>query len=262
MEYETAKDTLAPVAMSVRQVRRAVGWLGFLCPIVLLVGYVVLEGGPLPGSISDYYYTHTMGPAFLAFILALGVSLILYQYKGADSWISTFAGLFVTCVALFPTLPSNPIGPWQSNVNLVHHTCAGLFIACLAFMTLFLFTRSSNTKTKLAAPLGQTRANLAALARRIGWRSVARALQPDEMRYPTQSLTDRKRVRNQIYDICGLLIVIDLAFLIAVDVFHISVRIPRIPEVYFFETLAVWAFAFAWLVKGETFRFLNDRAKN
>lgn len=254
------KDTLLPVAWSVRQVRVAIGVIGVLIPVTLLLGFMWLEGGTLPASISDYYYTHTMSAAFVALILALGLSLVLYQYKTADTWVSTAAGLFVICVALFPTLPTPQTASWQGNVNLVHHTCAGLFIACLAFMTLFLFTRSTHTKTRIVAPLGQTRANLASLARRFGWAPIARLLQPDAARYPLDAtVTPQKRWRNQIYDLCGLVIVVCLALLIALDLFKVAVPFPIQPEVFWLETGAVWAFGLAWLVKGELFPFLNDR---
>jgi hypothetical protein len=192
--------------------------------------------------------------------LALSVLLIYYQYKTIDDWISTLAGLFAMGVALFPELPAETKDPelWQKRVDFVHHTSAGLFFGCLAFMALFLFTRSKTTKTKLAAPLGQTRTYLAGVARHRNWTSIERHLRPSAERYPTTDMSERKHWRNQIYEGCGIVILICLVLLALNVLFKFSLPLPIRPQVFWLEVFAIWAFGLAWLVKGELAWFLND----
>jgi hypothetical protein len=230
-------------------------------PLALLVGHQLLDGGTLPDSISAYYYSQSMHNVFVGFVIALGVLLIFYQYQTADDWVSTIAGLFAMGVALFPPLRdgvTNP-DPWQSKVDFIHHTCAGLFIACLGGMALFLFTRSAKTKTPLAVPLAQTRTNLADLAHRLGRTSIERQLRPAHKRYPLD-ITERKHWRNQIYEGCGIVIALCLALLVLTDRFHAPLSLPIQPQVFWLETLALWAFAVAWIVKGELIVVDADKA--
>lgn len=53
--------------------RKAVGWIGTLLPVVLITGNVILFTASLPGSMSGYYYTH-MGDVFVGALCAIGVA--------------------------------------------------------------------------------------------------------------------------------------------------------------------------------------------
>ena len=73
-----------------------------------------------------------------------------------------------------------------------------------------------------------------------------------------ETMTDRKKVRNTIYRICGwgmigleaLLVVLGLVF--GTPAWFVMV----------IEIILLQLFGFAWLVKGEFFPFLNDREEN
>jgi hypothetical protein len=250
------------VIWSIPQVRRYIGWIGMLFPPVLLAGHLFLDPPKILDAISDYHYSDSMHRFLVVFVLALGVLLIYYQYRPVDNRLSTFAGLCAMGVALFPPAPVVPpdchppscIPPsvWQYRVDAVHHTCAVFFIGSLAFIVLFLFTKSSQTQTLLAVPFAQTRKNLADLVGRRGWARLEGAVRPSVTRYPLD-ITPRKYWRNQFYEGAGIVIAVCLALCIAIDGPHLFSPPPT--TVFWLETIAVWSFALAWLVKGEAYPF-------
>lgn len=94
--------------------------------------------------------------------------------------------------------------------------CVGwYFLSCLAYMSLFLFTRSNK---------------------------------------PVKERGDNKKIRNRIYITCGLIMVL------AILVVFVGGFLGKIPEdiynnnhlTFWMEIVAVEAFGFSWLVKGET----------
>jgi hypothetical protein len=253
------------VTWSLRSVRRFIGCLGFALPFALLIGRYVFEGKGIEDSISAYYYSPSMRPLFVALNIALGILLIYYQYKTADTWVSLVAGLSAIGVALFPTLPDTVTDPWQPHVSIAHYAFAALFFACLAVIALCLFTRTKSTKTPLAVPFEQTRTSLANVSSRLGWAGGERALRPPAGRYPkatpvgaTYVITTNKRRRNLIYDLCGAVIVICILLLGLIGLFSIPIPFPFHPETFWLESIAIWAFGVAWIVKGELVPFLND----
>ena len=75
--------------------------------------------------------------------------------------------------------------------------------------------------------------------------------------------TPKKRLRNKFYVACGSTI---LACIALVGVFaqlryfypSLSAKLESFKPVFWLEAGCVWAFAIAWLVKGETFSFIRD----
>ena len=103
--------------------------------------------------------------------------------------------------------------------NYLHLMAAGLFFVILGFMSYALFTKKPKQK--------------------IDWGLHA---------WPTATAEDR---RDVIYRVCGLLIGVAL----------IAAVINGVTGAHFLfwcEAVAVWAFSFSWLVKGELFAFLRD----
>ena len=85
--------------------RKTVGWIGTLLPVVLIAGNVIFFTTSLPGSMSGYYYTH-MRDVFVGALCALGVFLVAYAGDDeVDRWITNIAGLGAIGVAFFPTKP-------------------------------------------------------------------------------------------------------------------------------------------------------------
>lgn len=128
--------------------RFGVGLLGVsLPPVLVFVEPILFDGQPFPrGSLSAYYYSG-MRETFVGVLWAIGVFLVLY--KAADfsreSRLSTYAGLAVIFVALFPTgrpgagVPFTPLQDLvgETTVERVHFGAAAVFIALLAPITYY-----------------------------------------------------------------------------------------------------------------------------
>jgi hypothetical protein len=125
--------------------RRAVGLIGMLLPLVLWLGTVLLGGPMLLGSISAYYYTD-MGNVFVGSMCAFGVFLWSYRYGRIDNVAGNIAGTLAIGVALFPTTPAGSSASLVSVATL-HLLCATLFFLTLAFFSLFLFRKSEGPMT-------------------------------------------------------------------------------------------------------------------
>ena len=206
--------------------RKTVGILGMAMPI-LLYAALYLDAGlrdPLE-SISHYYYTRASG-VFVAILSVLAIFLIIYKGKApVDLVVSMVAGIAALLVAFFPT---DNLAPTCCDITkryavtyiedskartLFHYISAGVFLGCLAYMSIFLFTRSDK---------------------------------------PPHLRGAEKILRNRIYRVCGVVMVLAMA------VMFFGGFLEWIPEdqyregefTFWMETLAVEAFGFSWLVKG------------
>jgi hypothetical protein len=131
-----ADDTLViPYLM----LRKAVGFLGMLLPVILVAGCPLV--GPCRGiedSISAYYGTG-MRDEFVGLLFAIGLFLYSYEgYEKKDDRAGNIACGFAVGVALFPT--TSTVG-W---VHAVHYVfAAGLFLT-LSYFSLCLFTKTGD----------------------------------------------------------------------------------------------------------------------
>ena len=101
-----------------------------------------------------------------------------------------------------------PVSIGETDLSgIVHYICAAIFFLTLALFSLFLFT-------KYDKKLGKT---------------------------------ERKKTRNKIYKVCGIIIIICL---LAIAVHKIFAVHPSI--VFWAETVALIAFGISWLTKGGT----------
>jgi membrane protease YdiL (CAAX protease family) len=177
-------------------------------------------------SISHYYYTR-VSSIFVAILSILATFLIIYKGKDPiDFYISLAAGLFALCVVFFPTGNITEICCDASKNYSVtylkvsafregfHYASAGIFLGCLAYMSLFLFTKSNKTP---------------------------------------QSRGSKKIIRNRIYRVCGILMIAAIVVIVAgyfeliPKTFYVNNQIT-----FWMETVAVESFGFSWLIKGET----------
>jgi hypothetical protein len=191
-----------------------IGALGLVLPLAvyLLAGVratPTLEPWVRLVSVSAYYYTGAVA-MFVGVIFAL--SLFLFTYPGyenvvEDRVLGTLGGSAAFLVVLFPTAPPNPdlkLLWWREWMDRVHLISAGaLFISFILF-SLVLFTRSN--------------------------------LDPSEW-------GTGKKVRNAVYVVCGVVMIVAVAWAVVALKFGKPVFVP--------ETVAVEAFAVSWLVKGE-----------
>jgi len=164
------------------------------------------------------YYYSGMRNYFVGIMCALAVFFFSYKYARRDNFLSTLTSIFAVGVAFFPTSPRGADTDLTWTATL-HFICAVLFFLTLAYFAYFIFT---------LPPL------------------------PKEQREP------RKRLRNKIYRICGVTIVVSLALSPILDrVLSDAVR-DQIHPLFWLESIAVWAFSFSWLVKGGFLPFLQD----
>lgn len=206
--------------------RKAIGWLGILLPLALIIGTIVIgRCQNVQDSISHYYYT-VMGGVFVGTLCAVALFLIIYRgYNWLDNLSTTVAGFCAIGVAMFPTSSNKDkicsiidfgnLGP----IETLHYLSAALFFLTLAFISIFLFRKGS------ADP------------------------------------TPRKKTRNKIYLISGIVII---ACMVLILILHSLPALEKIVNLYklvfVLEWIALLAFGISWLVKGDLI-FFRDRAK-
>ena len=224
--------------------RKTVGWIGTLLPVVLIAGNVIFFTTSLPGSMSGYYYTH-MRDVFVGALCALGVFLVAYAGDDeVDRWITNIAGLGAIGVAVFPTKP--PVCPADARTCpvpeirylSVAQQATGdihLFFAAVTFIALGLM--SLRFAKSAQAPGGQDR--MSRIRHGLGWARPGDDQQPQ-----------RKR-RNTVYRACGVTILSCVVLAAASNLLPASVK-AHWPWLFVFEALAVFAFGVSWFVKGQT----------
>lgn len=155
--------------------RKVIGFLAFGLPIALVLGEnlrdLLLPHVPgtdrviIEASISAYFHTG-MREVFVGVLCAVGVFLVCYNgYERIDNIAANLAGGCAFFIALFPTfersweaadtgipvpdsvtLFSGPDGADPVWVGVIHLVAAAIFFLTLAFMSLFLFTRSNQSQ--------------------------------------------------------------------------------------------------------------------
>ncbi|RZW42920.1 MAG: hypothetical protein EX263_12195 [Flavobacteriaceae bacterium] len=217
-------DQKPQMLISYMLLRKLIGCLGILLPIILVFGAFASNCQTIQGSISDYYHTE-MRNIFVGILCA--VALFMFTYKGydkRDAIAGNLACFFALGVAFFPTsvdasslcttdCAENCItyGEW---IKIVHFTSAALFFSVLIYFSLFLFREPRK-------------------------RSVA--------------LPAAKRKRNFVFKVCGYVMVF-CVFAIALYHFVLIDNFPELAQlnlVFWFEVIALWAFGISWLTKGQ-----------
>lgn len=204
--------------------RKTVGILGMALPF-LLVGFLYVDSGynhTLP-SISHYYFTRVCS-IFVAIMSTLAIFLLIYKGRAPlDFYLSVIAGIFAFLVVLFPTdningvfsvtvLKLSPVRP------VFHYISAAIFLASLAIMALFVFTKSDKA---------------------------------------VKSRGIKKKIRNRLYRTCGVIMVLSILVILAWGINLLGPGFNRFYDghhlTFWLETIAVESFGLSWLVKGGAF---------
>ena len=233
-----------PAVLSYIALRRSIGILGILFPVVLWLGSLIFsECSGIQGSISDYYHT-IMRNVFVGVLCA--VSLFLFTYRGYDKRdiiAGILAGIFALGVAFFPTNLKELIENCTSEpfmyydvYAILHLVFAALFFLMLSYISLFLFTLNESEAKK-----------------NDGFFSYIFPSVLFNNNY-TKDLDQPKKYRNRIYIICGFVMLFSI---IAIFIYFqfLKNKYPALVEldpIFWFEALALWAFGISWLTKGET----------
>jgi len=195
-------------------VRRAIGAIGLLLPVVLgPVGWLVF-GIEIQDNMSSYYHT-VLRDVFVGAMCAIGIFLFCYRgYDWIESWTGNFGCLSALGVALFPLdADSDPLHQ-RSVLGYLHSISGGIFFLTLAFYSLYHFPSSKAEKREVA---------------------------PHEAQ------------RNFVYRASGAVILLSMMAM-GGYLFLIPEGLKRLFNDYNFlfwmEWVAVWSFAAAWLTKG------------
>lgn len=202
--------------------RRTVGWIGTLLPIVLPLGNALIFHASRPYSMSGYYYTG-MRNIFVGALCALGVFLVAYNgYDDVDRWITNIAGASAIGVALFPTKPAVPhLSASQQVIGDIHVVCAAITFIALGLMAL----RFAKGGPAMPGLPGQ----------------------------PPPFARD-----NVVYRISGATILSCVLLAALSNLLSASVK-AHWPLLFIFEALAVFAFGVSWFVKGRTIQAIVAR---
>jgi len=208
--------------------RNLIGICGMVLPLALCIfpkrpsGFYGFEP-----SISDYFYTDR-GDILVVILCVLGTFLITYAgYTWKERVLTFIAGICGMAVAFVPT--KNRCDQCEFSVhtdnggvfgNIAgtswHFVFAATFLFCLAIMSLVYFTKSN---------------------------------EPPDHRKADGTLTQKGK-RNIVFKSCGWIIIASLIILGLY--FIIKPDLKGFPIVFVFEAIAVEAFGFSWLTKGQT----------
>ena len=217
------RPTGGVLAANYLYLRKVVGWLGTLLPLILLAANPIALSiehsscGWLPNSVSGYYYSPVRN-IFVGVLVGLGLFLI--AYVGADLGdrvITDLAGVFALGVAFFPTTPTvaspasatcetvSHLSSRQQVIGDVHAVSAVLFLLFLAWMAIRFTTTDSP--------------------------------QPSPQRL----------LRNRIYWICAIVILASAVAAVVTNFLPVSLR-PSFPYLFLYEAVGIFAFGVSWFV--------------
>lgn len=208
--------------ISYLKLRKSIGWLGLLMPIIVRWGAKLFENIPSHDSISAYYYT-SMRDVFVGILAATGV--FLFCYRGPDrqdNILTNIAGLCAVGIALLPTAPiyheriserydTTSLECYSNHGPLGFHIyVVAAFFLIISYLTIFRFRKLSRS-----------------------------------------FMTTQKLKRNKIYVACGIVMVLMLVAIVVIKALNQGWPI------FLPETVAIVAFGIAWLVKGQA--ILKDK---
>jgi hypothetical protein len=126
-------------ALSYRNMRAIIGYVGLALPLVLLLAGAV--DGHIESSLSAYYYTK-VGNVFTGALCVIGIFLLAYRLTSwaIDNIATTLAGISALGVAFFHAAPANATLS-QLRLADVHLICATVLFVLLGAISLFIFPR-------------------------------------------------------------------------------------------------------------------------
>ncbi|MBL0280914.1 MAG: hypothetical protein WBP31_15155 [Chitinophagales bacterium] len=208
-----------------KTLRRLIGILGISLPCLLILFLFINTGYKYPlYSISHYYYTR-IGSVFIIIVSMLAFFLLVYKGRDPiDFYVSTIAGLCALSLVLFPTdnisqkyLEECP----KCNVTILndfpfrtlfHYIMSAGFLICLAFISIFIFTKSN---------------------------------------LPSKLRTKQKRIRNRFFRSCGFIMLFAILVVFPGSQFINEDFYTKYDITFWMETIAVVAFGISWIIKGE-----------
>ena len=203
-----------------RRIRNLAGFLGMILPWISLIGAIIVSkttGVPAEFwptlSISATYY---ICPALTGILTAASVVLMCYDgYNLRDNIVTTISGVFGIMIVLFPcacTVSGEMVGFFQLPVAISNTIhCAS---ACAFFILLSI-------NSLFLFTLGE------------------------------KEPTKQKKIRNIIYQVCGIGMLCALTLMI--------LPVSFFAKTFIVEAIALTFFGISWLVKGQALGILKDK---
>lgn len=202
------------------RIRNICGLLGVVLPWLALFSAGIADHPSEEWwwSISATYY---QSPALVGVLVPASIVLMLYiGYDWRDNLVTSLSGVFGLGIVLFPCSVSwidsaTPVGFFQVPAYISNY----LHSACAAIFFLLIAFNSAFLFTKSG-----------------------------------NEMTDRKKIRNRIYRICGF-------GMLFFEIVFVVLSLSNAPGycTMIVEIILLHLFGFSWLVKGEAFPFLNDK---
>jgi hypothetical protein len=207
-----------PEVLSYKALRRAVGYVAIALPFALVIPYLLdSDHRIIQGSISAYYYTGLRN-VFVGSLCAIAMFMICARgYDKKDEYAGFLAAICAIGVAFCPMSPRNiqiKIASATEPRFPLHYPFAVLLFLTLGYFCLVLFRMTDG------------------------------------------KLTRQKLQRNTVYAVCGWTIYIAMATEAFLGFLAKSGALPRwLGEHHLLlcEIACLWAFGYAWLIKGEGF---------
>jgi hypothetical protein len=198
--------------------RRLIGILGMMLPFVVVLGGFIQTSFAIKSSISDYYYSN-MRDFFVGLLCCVSLFLITYRgYDIIDDVLTNLCGIFALGIVAFPT-SANSGEVVKVGVCLISdHISAFIHLSFAGLFFLLLSFNSIFLFTK----------------------------------HGTEIVSVQKRKRNIVYIVCGLLMFFSIVFIALYFLYFQESFLSGFHPVLIFETIALLAFGFSWLVKGGT----------
>ncbi len=210
-------DNDSELVVSYLTLRQMIGWIGLVMPFLVRVGASVFEGIRTTDSISAYYYTG-MRDVFVSTMVLVGILLTCYRTQAVrDNVVAIVAGVAAIGIGLFPMEPTFAPEILRKYPDVVANCYLNTGIRGYHFIFVTVFF-------SLSFYLVYFRFD---------------ALTP-------ANPTTQKVRRNRVYKVCGV------AMLVAFVVIGLLAAMNKGGSIFWPETVAVIAFASAWLVKGQT----------
>lgn len=201
-----------------KRIRNYVGFLGAILPWLCLLGYyLVYKIGDIgltssfPSSMSITYYVCPV----LAMILT-SASIVLMCYDGydlQDSIVTTVSGVFGILIVLFPCMNSDSV-----------YEAVGIYSRAGYFQTPVWFNPIVHNASAVCFFCLLAYNSIFLFTKHNG------------------EITSRKRIRNIIYVVCGIGMLIPMSFMI------LPIYFPN--KIFWVEAVSLTFFGISWLTKG------------
>jgi len=200
--------------ISYETLRKLIGVLAMMFPLVLLLGYILGGGEGIPESLSITYWSNVRD-VFTSMLITF--SIFLFSYKGydkPDNYITNLSATSFLIVALFPcshTIVQEYLFSFiPVNISgIIHEVSAAIGFTLLGVMSLTQFTKGY------------------------------------------QSPTGHKVFRNRVYRFSGVTILCSISTMLVLTLIPgLRFSIHSYGIWFLLESIILWCFGVSWLVKG------------